>query len=46
MAWAKAEESVVLCVGGQEVGPGGELGGAGAEVWLEGVEGWEGVVGV
>jgi hypothetical protein len=43
----EAEEVVVGGVGEDEVGPEGELAGAGGEVWLEGVErrecgvGWE-----
>lgn len=46
MAWAEAEEMRVLTVGGEEIGPGGKLGGTGGEIGLEGEEGWEGVVGV
>ena len=41
----EAVEAVVGGVGEDEVRPEGELAGAGGEVWLEGVEGWEGGVG-
>jgi len=40
----EAEEVVVGAVGEEEGGPGGELGLAGGEVWLEGEEGGEVVV--
>ena len=37
----EAEEAVVGGVGEDELGPEGELAGAGCEVWLERVEWWE-----
>lgn len=40
----EAEEAVVGGVGEDELRPEGELAGAGGEVGLEGVEGWEGGV--
>jgi hypothetical protein len=40
----QAEESLVSAVGLDEERPGMELAGASGEVWLEGKEGWVGVV--